>query len=65
LKIVDEEMTMDNAMKYELIKRYIEGALSIQLESDFAYAYQKGIKSVQEYINYLDENMPRKPKKIA
>lgn len=56
---------MDNEMKYELIKRYIEGALSIQLESDFAYAYQNGIKAVQDYINYLDENMPRKPKKIA
>jgi len=47
---------MDDAMKYEMVKQYLEGALSIELESDFGRAYLQGLRSLQGYIRQLDNH---------
>lgn len=54
---------MEDAMKYEMVKQYLEGALSVKLESDFGRAYLQALRSLQEYVDQLDEKPKRK--KIA
>lgn len=45
--------------KYELVRMYIEGALSIELDSDFGRAYQKSLRSLKDYMTQLDEREER------
>jgi hypothetical protein len=54
---------MDKAEILECVKNYLEGALSVELESDFGRAYLQGLRSLQAYIRQLEEL--DKPKKIA
>jgi hypothetical protein len=54
---------MDKAEILECVKNYLEGALSVELESDFGRGYRKSLQSLQDYLKQL-EALP-KPKKIA
>ena len=54
---------MDKAEILECVKNYLEGALSIELETEFGRAYLKGLRSLQSYITQLEE-LPKR-KKIA
>lgn len=47
---------MDKALMFDLVKEYIKGSLSIQLESEFGQAYQKGVRSIDEYIKSLEKS---------
>jgi hypothetical protein len=50
---------MDTARKaqfYDMIKDYLEGSLSVELESDFARAYQQGLRSLKGYIDSLEKS---------
>lgn len=45
--------------KYEMVRRYVEGALQVELDSDFGRAYQKSLRSLKEYMIQLDERESR------
>lgn len=49
---------MDKAEILERVKNYIKGALSIELGTEFSHAYNKGIRSIQSYIEEL-EKLPK------
>lgn len=54
---------MDKAGILECVKNYLEGALTVELESDFGRGYLQGLRSLQNYLNQLEE-LP-KPEKTA
>jgi hypothetical protein len=55
---------MDKAEILECVKNYLEGALTVELDSDYGRAYLQGLRSLQGYIRQL-EGLPEKPKKAA
>lgn len=44
---------MDKAMLYDLIESYLEGALKVELESEFGRGYMQGLRSLHGYIEAL------------
>lgn len=51
---------MDKADMFECVKSYLEGALSVDLQSDFGRGYLKSLRSLQEYIAQLEKFAERK-----
>lgn len=54
---------MEKAEMFECVKSYIEGALLVDLQSDYGRGYLKSLRSLQEYIAQLEKFAERK--KIA
>lgn len=66
---------MDKAALYDLVKGYLEGALKVEMKSEFGRGYVQGLRTLQGYLETL-EGSPvllervnwyeqAKPKKIA
>ena len=61
---------MDKAALYDVVKGYLEGALKVEMESDYGRGYVQGLRTLQGYLATLEgspvllEKLP-KPKKIV
>ena len=61
---------MDKAALYDVVKGYLEGALKVEMESDFGRGYVQGLRTLQGYLSALEgspvllEKLP-KPQKAG
>lgn len=61
---------MDKAALYDVVKGYLEGALKVEMESDYGRGYVQGLRTLQGYLATLEgspvllEKLP-KPQKTA
>lgn len=59
---------MDKAALYDVVKGYLEGALKVEMESDYGRGYVQGLRTLQGYLSALEgspvllDKLP-KPKK--
>ena len=66
---------MDKAALYDVVKGYLEGALKVEMESDYGRGYVQGLRTLQGYLETLEGSpvlleridwyTKAKPKKIA
>lgn len=45
---------MDKAALYDLVKGYLEGALRVEMESEFGRGYAQGLRTLQRYLATLE-----------
>lgn len=47
---------MDKAALYDLVKGYLEGALKVEMESDYGRGYVQGLRSLRNYLETLEDS---------